>query len=441
MHYFNSRVGRWSLAFTIAALGACTEDPAAPNVPLITKPNAMVADPFTVANTNDDGIGSLRWVLRYATGGETIRFDSTLAGQTITLDSTLMIRKPVTIEGPARTGITVSGGGKVRVIGVVTAGAVTLRNLTVTGGSTGTVVSPAIRSDGDLVIENSVVYGNSGGAGTVIYGGSITLINSTVSENTTPNYSEYYAAVMGGKVVVINSTIANNSTSGVGVAFSNITLRNSIVSNNAARNCLLVQGASITWEGANISDDDTCGTPTQIMIGDPVLGPLADNGGPTKTHALLAGSPAVNAGANCSVTVDQRYVPRDGQCDLGAFEFTTPTTVTLTIDPGVGVNQGNGWAVVTGTVKCSRNETFSVAVQLAQQQKNGRDVSTVDAAAIVPVECTTSVRPWIASMVLTSGAFTPGSAEANAQTVYTPGWVKPASATAKVKMYWARRSG
>jgi len=92
-------------------------------------------------------------------------------------------------------------------------------------------------------------------------------------------------------------------------------------------------------------------------------------------------------------------------------------------------------------VKCSRNETFSVAVQLAQQQKNGRDVSTVDAAAIVPVECTTSVRPWIASMVLTSGAFTPGSAEANAQTVYTPGWVKPASATAKVKMYWARRSG
>ena len=53
-----------------------------------------------------------------------------------------------------------------------------------------------------------------------------------------------------------------------------------------------------------------------------LLGPLADNGGPTLTHALLAGSPAINAGriANCPTT-DQRGENHDANCDIGAYEF------------------------------------------------------------------------------------------------------------------------
>jgi len=61
---------------------------------------------------------------------------------------------------------------------------------------------------------------------------------------------------------------------------------------------------------------------SSLLTGDPNLGGLADNAGPTKTHALLSGSPAINAVAgDCSVTHDQRGFERtDGMCDLGAFE-------------------------------------------------------------------------------------------------------------------------
>jgi hypothetical protein len=64
------------------------------------------------------------------------------------------------------------------------------------------------------------------------------------------------------------------------------------------------------------------------MVGDAGIGPLADNGGPTQTQALLPGSPAIDAGspskgngnpAACERT-DQRGVPRKARCDIGAFE-------------------------------------------------------------------------------------------------------------------------
>jgi hypothetical protein len=59
----------------------------------------------------------------------------------------------------------------------------------------------------------------------------------------------------------------------------------------------------------------------QIVV-DALLGPLADNGGPTETQALLPGSPAIDTADNavCPAT-DQRGVPRDATCDVGAYEF------------------------------------------------------------------------------------------------------------------------
>ena len=60
---------------------------------------------------------------------------------------------------------------------------------------------------------------------------------------------------------------------------------------------------------------------------DPLLGPLQNNGGPTDTQALGAGSPAIDAGdpATCSAT-DQRGVarPQRARCDIGAFEYVPP---------------------------------------------------------------------------------------------------------------------
>jgi hypothetical protein len=69
--------------------------------------------------------------------------------------------------------------------------------------------------------------------------------------------------------------------------------------------------------------DATCSPgASDLVVADPLLGSLADNGGPTLTHALLAGSPAIDAGDNavCPAT-DQRGVARDAACDIGSFEY------------------------------------------------------------------------------------------------------------------------
>ena len=82
--------------------------------------------------------------------------------------------------------------------------------------------------------------------------------------------------------------------------------------------------------GNNLSNDQTCAFIKQSdIIADPVLGPLTNNGGPTLTHALLSGSPAIDQGTNFSCpTRDQRGFPRPaiGElgvyiCDMGAYEW------------------------------------------------------------------------------------------------------------------------
>lgn len=117
-----------------------------------------------------------------------------------------------------------------------------------------------------------------------------------------------------GSVTVINTIIAN---SGNGV------------------DCL---GLRVNEEDHNLIEDNSCGFSGGS---DPKLGPLQDNGGPTYTHALLAGSPALNRGASTLAT-DQRGTPRPqgSAADIGAFELTydnsapvaNPQTVTTQVD-------------------------------------------------------------------------------------------------------------
>jgi len=118
---------------------------------------------------------------------------------------------------------------------------------------------------------------------------------------------------------------------------ANPTLRNTIVANSIAGGDCSGDGA-ITSEGYNLDSDGTCGFTGEgdLSNTDPLLGPLQDNGGPTLTHALLAGSPAIDGGnpAGCTdplgnpLTTDQRgeLRPADGDCDgipicdTGAYE-------------------------------------------------------------------------------------------------------------------------
>ena len=142
-----------------------------------------------------------------------------------------------------------------------------------------------------------------------------------------------------------NSTFSGNSApSGGGILnFGTATLKNTIVANSpSGGDCV---GASDG--GYNLVEDGSCLTAgTTSISGDPLLGELADNGGPTKTHALLEGSPAIDAipdtngstpgCGDAGITTDQRGVarPQGSACDIGAYEVevedNTPPTVTET---------------------------------------------------------------------------------------------------------------
>jgi predicted outer membrane repeat protein len=128
-----------------------------------------------------------------------------------------------------------------------------------------------------------------------------------------------------------NSSFSGNSAISFGGGIYNsdtVSLRNTIVANSpSGGNC----SGTITNGGNNLDSGDTCGWGSNngsLSNIDPKLGPLAANGGPTQTMALLPGSPAINAGADpgCPAT-DQRGVarPQGAHCDIGAYEAPTLT--------------------------------------------------------------------------------------------------------------------
>ena len=123
-----------------------------------------------------------------------------------------------------------------------------------------------------------------------------------------------------------NSTISNNKRGIRYLSGSSQILINTIIANNPGGDC----SGGVTSLGYNLDSDGTCGlnaTGDKSNV-DPKLGPLEDNGGPTPTHALRPGSPAINhiPAEDCEVTTDQRGVPRPQgpRCDIGAFEFRVP---------------------------------------------------------------------------------------------------------------------
>jgi hypothetical protein len=163
--------------------------------------------------------------------------------------------------------------------------------------------------------------------------------NSTISGN--------YAGWQGGGIfmgdqwvgVVSNVTIADNVADyqGGGLFFywsDQWKFSNALFSGNQPTNCYTDPNlpSSLGSAGNNLDSDGSCnlngsGDLTNI---DPLLQPLAFNGGPTATRALLPGSPAVDRGnkAHCTAT-DQRGVVRGAACDIGAFELSADDLVPV----------------------------------------------------------------------------------------------------------------
>jgi parallel beta-helix repeat protein len=205
------------------------------------------------------------------------------------------------------------GGG-----GIFNEGRLTLINSTVSGNNGGIE-----NSSGTLTLTNSTVSGNDG-RGIWSYGvETLTLTNSTVSGN------HGVGIVTLGALTLINSTVSGNH--GVGILTGGaLTLTNSVTNSVVDGDCFQGSRRHITSLGYNIeSPGDTCGfdhptDQTGVTEGQLKLGELADNGGPTMTHALGDGSVAIDVipADMCEVDTDQRGEPRPGgsMCDVGAFE-------------------------------------------------------------------------------------------------------------------------
>lgn len=198
--------------------------------------------------------------------------------------------------------------------------------------------------------------GAEAGTGTTIL--NLTLVNSTISSNQadaaqgSASYGGLYAYTGTGSakvnVQLASSTVVGNRATGMtstaggiglskGLSMANTTFRagNTIVADNVASNAPDCQnsGAAMSSDGSNLlGNPGNCGftNPSGELTGAAMLGPLTDNGGPTLTHAPLAGSQVINGSRfSCynpldyrDLAIDQRGMPRvaKGRCDIGAVE-------------------------------------------------------------------------------------------------------------------------
>jgi CSLREA domain-containing protein len=253
-------------------------------------------------------------------------------------------------------------------------GTLTLNNSTVSGNRAGGIAG--IRSSfwGTVVLNNSTVSGNTAWhnmAGGIYYscdgasGGGLTLNNSTVSGNSAVSWGGGIVINSVGNsactVTLNNSTVSGNSAgTGGGIAQdpryavpATIRLKNSIVAGNTgshSANCF----GTMTSLGHNIAGDASCalsGVGDRNGI-DPLLGPLASNGGPTQTHVPLAGSPAIDAvpladckdASGATLATDQRggARPAGASCDIGSVEAKPQVWILV-----LGLAGGHGDSIAT----------------------------------------------------------------------------------------------
>ncbi len=426
---------------------------------------------YTV-DTLEDVLGagkvtSLRHALELAdknAGADTIQFAAGVNG-TMTLNyGELQINGPVEIIGNGASNTIINANAKSRVFDVTsTAGNVTFNGLTVTNGrttadlglgsgsgiaffSTGilTVINCAVTGntasgefiqgvgiDGEnatkVYISGSTISGNSttlgdpgnspGGGGAVsLTSGSLELVNSTVSGNSSVGTTGGVVS-FSGSLTLTNTTVTGNSSSAAGgvggiQGFSNvITLNNSIVAGNSNSNgfpdLLQVQFSAqapvLNLNHSLIGNNDgslATATTAGSLIGtkfkplDPKLGPLQNNGGQTATHALLPGSPAYNAGDNTAaltsnLTLDQRGSTRivANTVDIGSFEAQFPMVSFDTAQQIV--TEGQGSVTITVNLSQAVQDIINVPITLSGTAQNGADYS-VSATTLILKGATTA---------------------------------------------------
>ena len=352
--------------------------------------------------------------------------DGVSGGGTLTIENS-------TISG--NTGRGVSNGGTLTIenstvsgntgSGVSNFSTLTIKNSTISG-NTSNSSGGGVSNYGTLAIEKSLISANTSNSkgGGLSNSGTLTITNSTISGNLADqgggvvnsascNRGYYFFGVYcsAGSLTITNSTIsANLANQGGGVVNSLycyfntsngsnycppaavLSLNRSLIAGNQAP--VAPEGQNISGTGAstvgivNANNFNLFGAngnagvsgftpgPTDIVPSvslAQILAPLQNNGGPTQTHALFAGSPAIDAGdpSGCGTTTDQRGFARpvdgnnDGtvRCDIGAFERNAQDINTVISISDVTVTEGNGGTVnATFEVKLSEPSTQPVTV-------------------------------------------------------------------------------
>ena len=223
-------------------------------------------------------------------------------------------------------------------------GFLTVSNSTLSDNAT-TSRGGAIHTEFDqLLVENSTITRNSAVLGSAILArsnGAVTVENSTISHNEDTFGSVAIEMFFIDSLTLRNSTITGNGFLGLNTVGTDTTVSGTIIAQHNI-NCEESDGASILDGGGNFSDDTSCPPGfDSIQPGVDLDTTLADNGGPTQTHALLFGSVAIDAAGDCGFETDQRGFPRDdGACDSGSFEYQQVCGDGL-VDPGEGCDDGN----------------------------------------------------------------------------------------------------
>jgi predicted outer membrane repeat protein len=319
----------------------------------------------------------------------------------------------LTIDNSQFTGNSAAAtGGAIRLSSSTGANVVTLTNTTLSG-NTGTAGGGVyVLNGGSLTINNSTLNNNvastAGGGGIRVGSGTLTLSNSTISGNIAATTGGgIRMAVAGATLTVANSTITNNSATGGkggGVYFigntNTVQFDSTIVAGNlGATNRDL--GASVTPQtigGANnlfgaidptiisISIINQSGTEAAPL--DAKLSPLGAFGGPTQTHGLLTGSPALDMGSNPNnLTTDQRGpgFPRQvgTAVDVGAFEgiLTIPTASASL--PNVNTAGGTDYVATVTYNDAGSINTSTIDV-------NDVTITTPSATTLIPTSVTFS---------------------------------------------------
>ena len=305
----------------------------------------------------------------------------------------------VSAATPSVSGVTITGGAADKGAGIYCSGNLTLASSIVSNNTADTYGGGLCgdNSSGVVTVTNSTVSGNTAGqAGGGLYGrGTLTLIGSTIANNTSTGSVSYgggicinssaailtvanstisgNSAVTGGGGIVhtlgvlsiTNSTITANTTSGQGGGLCffdplgiTATLHNSVIAGNTSSDNSQVYGAVSSVSSHNLIglDAGMSGIRDGVngnQVGvdaplDPMLGPLADNGGATLTHAPLPGSPLIDSGNDAKavdplwlpLVLDQRgFLRRFGTVDIGAVEYQPP---------GVPIARGDGFVADQG---------------------------------------------------------------------------------------------